>query len=206
MNLKIKYIRLNILAVLVMALLTFGSLTVLAHDFGNNAFLYDTSVDYDVETRDGLSGGEFGQICDATDDILDNTEFDPNSCSYYSYAGNVIHYKGDYGVEQSIGMAFMHTNGGSVDCQYSSGFFNGNCDENTDKADHAYIYWNSNGVAWDADLIESVARHEMLHVLGISHAPCNGSTGDPVAVMNPLPCNNSDTLETHDISDVNGEY
>ena len=87
----------------------------------------------------------------------------------------------------------------------------GNCNETTKKVTSGVVVWNSKHGQFSDSYANYIARHEMGHIFGLKHAPCQtggdygGVTYKSVMAVS-CPYDAPDTLQDHDISDINGKY
>ena len=95
---------------------------------------------------------------------------------------------------------------------YRNGYECGDCNETSKKVTYGKVIWNSAGGPYTPSYANYLARHEMGHVFGLDHAPCQtgGDYGGNNGYLNVMavkcPYDAPDTLQDHDISDINAKY
>lgn len=90
-----------------------------------------------------------------------------------------------------------------VRCIINSVWSSRRCNKTDLQVNSATVNWNSHYYGYTVSYTNFAARHELGHVFGLTHIEC----GTEDSVMVKANCGNrADTLQPHDIDDINEEY
>lgn len=165
-----------------------------AHNIG---WKWDTSS---TATMTNINTSYTQQIVNARNDYHINTDLAVGWCAFPCQA-NIYHESVQRSMHAWAGAADSYSNGQLCDPS------RGNCNESSKKVNLAYIRWNSHYGPQPNDYANYIARHEMGHVFGLRHVPCEAGSSGHKSVMG-VNCSYSapTRLQSHDISDIDSKY
>ena len=145
---------------------------------------------------------------DAAENYDDDTDLSLTWVDDCSDGHDIVNKQHNYGAGGWVGFAYTFTANGTEPCYDWE--WTGDCDDNQNKADYAYIIWNTSNSIDDP---EWQARHEMGHVFGRSHPEGEECDEPEPSVMispgsNDGECGNTHytTLKTYDIAQIDARY
>ena len=169
-----------------------------AHSIG---WKWDTS-NTPVVTNYNTSYGS--EISSANADYNSNTDLTVYSCN--TPCSESIKHRQNYVSDADWAAAADSYSNGSL-CNDEI-----DCNETTNLVTNGRVTWNSAHGPYSNSFANYLARHEMGHIFGLAHAPCQtgGDLGPGNGYLSVMavscPYTPPDTLQDHDISDINGKY
>ena len=177
---------------IVSALATWTTSLVYGHELPYPLRFHSSTVRIDDRTASYAT-----QISNAVDDFDDNTDMNWSDAE----PAEIIYLEGNWGATGWIAGARPYTDG-VVCATWPNLDLTGDCDDDENKADFAYIYLNTHYQEKLNEEIENAVRHEPGHVLGMGHTLCGADS-----VMEHGWCNNPpESLTSHDKDHINDWY